>query len=424
MSSVIRSPSPSIAQAVGVSALCALLFMVAQPYGTPDPLGLGIGSSWTAVCYIFAVPVLLIQLTRQARIQLTILDWLLFAYLAAVLVTWPTGNDRQASAKAIVALLGQVGVFYAARLVLADSRLAGRLIATVLVVEIAAIQLMAIGSHVGHGLFNRLTEYASPHAWGGRPEISFLAAIQFALLLGIGWRSRPAAFRLAHFCLVSTIMVELVFLFSRLAWLAACGALAVWGLMTLRAVGPRWRALAFACVSLLAVAVFVRDPTLSRLAESMVGAGKVEATPGMRFTLWRRATRLIRDHPLAGVGLGNFQAAYVPYFDPKDPTDDNRRGIHAHNLFLHQAGEVGIPGGLVYAALWGLGLFAGWRAESGAFYAMVVVAVMGLGENMFLDAVFAPRARLHTISWLLLAMIVTEWSRRRVPRVNGQGAPA
>lgn len=419
-----RGPRPGAraAEAFGVSAFGAFLFFVVQPYGTPDPLGLGLGLSWTALCYTFAVPVLLIQLVRHVRIQLTLFDYLLFAYMAVVLATWPTGDDRQASANAIGALLGQIATFYAVRLLLAESRLPANLIVTVFVVGIAVLQFMAIGSHVEHGLFNRLTEYASPHAWGGRPEIGFLAAIQFALLLGIRWRSRPRPFQLAYFCLVLTIVVELIFLYSRLAWIAACAALVAWAFVSIRSFGARWYALAVASVVLLVALLLVRDPTLTRTAESMVGVGHVEASPQMRLVLWRRAARMIRDHPLLGVGLGNFQAAYVPYYNPRDPFDDNRFGMHAHNLFLHQAGEVGIPGGLIYAGLWGLGLFAGWKEEAtrfsagdapaGAFYAVTAIAIMGLGENMFLDTVFAPRARLHSVAWILLALIVAAWSRR------------
>jgi O-antigen ligase len=97
-------------------------------------------------------------------------------------------------------------------------------------------------------------------------------------------------------------------------------------------------------------------------------------------------------------------------------------GIHAHNLFLHQTGEVGLFGGIAYAAMWGFGLIAGWKEETvrpsernppaGGFYALIVIVVMGFGENMFLDSVFWPRARLHSVAWILLGLIVAAWSRR------------
>ncbi len=416
------------ADVIGLTALAAFLFCVIQPNDVPDPLGLGPGSSWTALCCTFAIPVLVIQLARHVRISLTPFDYLLFAYVAVVLITWPTGYDRQAGLKAIGALLGQIGVFYAVRLLLADSLFPSHLIVTVLVVGIAVLQLMAIGSHLEHGLFNRLIGYASPRGWGGRPEVSFLAAIEFALLLGIRLRSRPRTFQLAFFCLVLSIVVELIFLYSRLAWIAASAALVAYGLVTIRTVGARWYALTLACVALLAVSLFIRDPALSRVAESMVGAGQVQATPEMRFVLWRRTARMIRDHPLLGVGLGNFQAPFVPYYNPEEPNDDQRPGVHSHNLFLHQAAEVGVPGGLIYAALWSVGLFAGWKEETGrplspcppagAFYALIVFAVAGFGENMFLDTVAPPRARLHSVAWLLLALTVAEWNRRLVARAE------
>lgn len=428
-----RQAGARAADVFGLTALAAFLLCVIQPYGIPDPLGLGPGSSWTAICYTFAISVLLTRLVRPVRLPLTPFDYLLFVYVAVVLVTWPTASDRQVGLEAIRALLGQIGVFYAARLLLADSRLPGDLIVTVLVAGSAVLQLIAIGSHAEHGLFARLAEYSSPSAWGGRPELAIVAAIEFALLLGIRWRSRPRTFQLAFLCLVFTIVVELIFLYSRLAWIGVCVALFACGCVTIRTVGARWYAIALACVAVLAVPLLVRDPSLTRVMESMVGPNQV-GPPEMRYALWRRSARMIRDHPLLGVGLGNSQAAYVPYYRPEDANDDNRPGVHPHNLFLHQAGEVGIPGGLIYAALWSVGLFAGWKEETGRFsahrppagalYALIAIVVMNLGENIFLDAVAVPRARVHSVAWILLALTIAEWSRRRIPRAESSSSGA
>jgi O-antigen ligase len=64
---------------------------------------------------------------------------------------------------------------------------------------------------------------------------------------------------------------------------------------------------------------------------------------GQRVVMWRNTVRMIRDHPIFGVGTGGFQDGYRPYvqgvsgwqgFESADP----------HNQFLKTQGEQGIIG--------------------------------------------------------------------------------
>jgi O-antigen ligase len=85
-------------------------------------------------------------------------------------------------------------------------------------------------------------------------------------------------------------------------------------------------------------------------------------------------------------------------------------------------GEIGIVGGAAYIALWATALWAGWhitsRAKAGLpinlslFLALIAIAVANLGENMFEGT---ERQRLHSIAWIVAALIVAEWNRGRLP---------
>jgi O-antigen ligase len=81
------------------------------------------------------------------------------------------------------------------------------------------------------------------------------------------------------------------------------------------------------------------------------------------MTLWAKTGQMIADHPLAGVGLGNFRQVFETQYHP-EIANDQRRGVHAHNLWLHTAGEVGIPAALCYAAIWFGILWMAGRAAS------------------------------------------------------------
>jgi putative inorganic carbon (HCO3(-)) transporter len=64
-----------------------------------------------------------------------------------------------------------------------------------------------------------------------------------------------------------------------------------------------------------------------------------------RWNIWTAAAAMTIQHPLFGVGVGNFQNFYPAY-------SGHRFGVnHAHNLFLNIAAERGLPAFLVFAAL-------------------------------------------------------------------------
>ncbi|MBN8510167.1 MAG: O-antigen ligase C-terminal domain-containing protein [Burkholderiales bacterium] len=70
---------------------------------------------------------------------------------------------------------------------------------------------------------------------------------------------------------------------------------------------------------------------------------------GSRFGIWANTLALIRQHPWAGVGFGEFNLAWTLTPFPGRPT---AYFDHAHNLPLHLAAELGLPlGGLVLLLL-------------------------------------------------------------------------
>jgi hypothetical protein len=71
------------------------------------------------------------------------------------------------------------------------------------------------------------------------------------------------------------------------------------------------------------------------------GATSAEA----RFDYWRAAAQTMATHPWFGTGPGTFQR---PYARLKSPQSEMAR--LAHNDFLEQFSDSGIPGGLIYAA--------------------------------------------------------------------------
>lgn len=416
-----------LADLASLTIFLAFLVCVMQPAFLPIPPAFG-PATWAVLCYAFAVPVLLIHLVRRRRLALTPFDYLLGVYILSALATWPTGFDRDATGMAIVGLVAQIAVFYATKLMIEDWPFMSRVVVTAFVVGIALLELTAIDYHVRQGLSVRLTEYSSPPGWNGRAGLGFVAAIQFALLVGIWQQARSRALQVASICLLLVGVIELIFLYSRLAWMAASAAFLIGTVVTLRTGRTRRYWAAVGVVVALVATAATRSSFVVHLAKTAVGleqGTEAEGTPAERFALWHNAVSIIDDHLFMGVGLGNFQAVHAQIYPRPYPWlhPSETRAAHPHNVFLQAVAEVGLVGGLAYIMLWSVALWAGWRISArrtaglqpavSAFYGLVAIAVTNMGENMFLDTAARPRARLHTLAWILLALVIAEWNRLR-----------
>ena len=71
-----------------------------------------------------------------------------------------------------------------------------------------------------------------------------------------------------------------------------------------------------------------------------------------RADLWRGVPEIIRDHPLVGVGAGQFSTASRPY-GLRDPLSEYQSFEHAHSIPLTVAAELGLLGlaGLIWLAI-------------------------------------------------------------------------
>ena len=122
---------------------------------------------------------------------------------------------------------------------------------------------------------------------------------------------------------------------SKLGWLVA---LALGGLYLLRLNWPaRLKFTALAVVAILGLGIFaVRF-------HNYFAAGATSA--GARLDYWRAAVQTTAKNPLVGTGPGTFQR---PYARIKSPDAEMAR--LAHNDYLEQFSDSGIPGGIFYGA--------------------------------------------------------------------------
>jgi len=204
---------------------------------------------------------------------------------------------------------------------------------------------------------------------------------------------------------VAVSVVELIFLFSRMAWVTAAALLAV----SAAAGTPINRVWKPALGALIVAALVVVGIAGSATGRNLLVSLTERTASASRLVIWERTARMIEDHPLVGVGAGNFQAVFEPVYNPM-LNEDLRRGGHAHNLWLQEAAELGVITAIAYIALWIAALISAARLSraswigAAAFLMIVAMAVRNMGDYMFFST-GGTQARLHTLLWLVWGVV-------------------
>lgn len=129
------------------------------------------------------------------------------------------------------------------------------------------------------------------------------------------------------------------------------------------ALDARWRRHVLAAVVIVTgvFAFWEIMPTGGRGLRNLVASDAASSPHRARIQLWDAALRIARDRPATGVGPGGYREAFQRYH-PATLDGEGTWG-NAHNVYLHQLAERGVPGLLILLlALGALGAGA-FRAE-------------------------------------------------------------
>jgi O-antigen ligase len=128
-----------------------------------------------------------------------------------------------------------------------------------------------------------------------------------------------------------------------------------------------------------------------------------------RLAHWEAALAMLADHPLLGVGIGNYVPVYPAYAVPgwKDPLG------HAHNQYLNVAAETGLVGlaaYLIFLAAWAGHAWGAVRSLSGYAQgvALGVLGVLGaLVTHSLFDNLYVHGMNMHLALLLGLLFVLT-----------------
>lgn len=292
---------------------------------------------------------------------------------------------------------------------------------------------LGVGIHGRRAMEQITALMSSVNLYAGMLSLMLPWCLCGVVLLRGAWRGLAAI-------VAASMLVMILLLQSRATWLAVlAGAAAVVGVLLLH---PSWFGLSARARRLLAAACLGGVITLAgglatapadnffaqRFRSIFVAPAGPDAMPreGGRLMIWGITSRMIADHPLTGVGAGNFTVRLHEYYgdDDLDFSNVHTNWVQPHNDFLWVFVEKGVLGIVLFAGCL-VAAFAGIRttlpqAEQPGERWLSLAALMGLVSYVTLSCFDFPLERInHQVYLALLLAVVTVQNHAVRPAAGG-----
>jgi O-antigen ligase len=325
---------------VALLALVAVIPLEAQFVSVPF-VGLTPTKAAGAVCFIsFAF----YALRSGFRLVFDMSHALVLLLLSLALVSTLQAENVSPALTTTMRYVSFVALYFVVSQFVGDHRLQRR-IAWTLSISSAVAALIALN----HFFFAPGYVYRANLEYGDPNQLAFTLAATLPLtfwLLRERWALRPAVLGM-----IVVISLAITFTYSRSA-LVAVGAGIVFLMFTDRKRIPLLAGAALVTVVIGLAFVRSSPSTVFRVEEGLRAKEKVASTNvDTRLTAWSAAVTLALDHPLLGIGPGNFFYHYADVTGTPSGAEPLRV---VHNAYLDIASELGLIGlilFLVYLAM-------------------------------------------------------------------------
>lgn len=284
--------------------------------------------------------------SRQHLLLGLLAVWILVSLLSGVSV----GPENFSQYRNL--FLVRLVMFVLVTVIMTSSRHLERLVSTLLV---ANVGLLITAALVRSGAFGeeRITisqNFERTGALVQNPnELAFTLTTMLTLAIMTFLRARSLLVRTLVLALAAADLFFIMATLSRSGFISLCVVLA----FLVFKLTSNVRAVAVILVLVLCGALMVPDALFERF-------GKIDQVRDVdRFQIMRVGLAMSMDHPLLGVGLGN----YVPVFSTYN-VSNMKREAPAHNMYLDLAAQMGIPALLLYLTVLAITWRGLWRMES------------------------------------------------------------
>ena len=292
--------------------------------------------------------------------------------------------------------------------------------ATFISVALGVLQLQSGGA--GPYLYPRANLGTASGLFANANHMATLLLVSIPLLVGLGarrYRRLPATNdRLLTMTLASgaAIVVLLGIVTNRSLALLIVGA-PVAGAAALQLIPPG-RVRLGRLAAMLGLLILAGAAVLAVMVSSGMSTSN-QASVTIRGDIWEHSLEAIRDHGLAGSGVGTFPSIYPFYEDPA--TIERTYVNHAHNDYLEIMLETGLPGTVLlvlFLAWWFRRAFAVWNSPYAA--ALARAACIASAAILLHSLVDYPlrTAAIATSMAMALALMADPERRRHLVRLD------
>ncbi len=160
----------------------------------------------------------------------------------------------------------------------------------------------------------------------------------------------------------------LLFTFTRGSWIAAFSGILISAFLTNK------RAMIAFVIAAAVAGFLMKDTSFMQRLKSSFNTNK-GTSAGERVLMWKSGINIIKDNPITGIGTGNLGKVYEKY---RNPESFEKEQGHLHNNIIQLGVINGIPGIVLYLALFGILLFSAagkFASYSGAGKAAAAASV-------------------------------------------------
>ncbi|MDP1833835.1 MAG: O-antigen ligase family protein [Candidatus Moranbacteria bacterium] len=222
---------------------------------------------------------------------------------------------------------------------------------------------------------------------------SFYLGLLVPLALGLILRQKRR--RWLAISAFSVIFLADILTFSRGGYLGLAAGLVFMGILSWRRINRPSKIAVGVILGLGLAVVAIPSPVSQRFISSF---DLKEGSNQGRLAMWYKATDVIRENPLAGVGIGNYPLEVKPTATYRDP-------IYAHNTYLDIAVETGILNALVWIGIL-VATFRGFweksKKESLFFFSLASLVIFA-AHSLVETAIYSPVV-------LALFLIIISWN--------------
>lgn len=127
-----------------------------------------------------------------------------------------------------------------------------------------------------------------------------------------------------------------------------------------------------------------------------------------RFCMWKSAVNMIKDNPIMGVGLGNYEKQYQEKYIL--PEAKERQQTHAHNCYLQFWAETGIFGVILFCAIFFYILVWSWERSGNLYGRILFFSTLSLMIYGISDYTFSGYSAMRAY-WFLFGVCVASLDR-------------